>query len=88
MLRTRLPGSHLAALEAPDLSYKLKVVSIATYNCNLTTGNVERSEIRPLDLHALDMPPAFTLSQDQTLLLEESYFHLSPRSLEEINGEG
>lgn len=31
-------------------------------------GRAECNEVRPLDLHALDMPPAFTLSQDQTLL--------------------
>jgi len=29
--------------------------------------------MRPLDLHALSTPPAFTLSQDQTLTIDRNF---------------
>ena len=29
--------------------------------------------LRPLDLHVLSLPPAFALSQDQTLKLDENF---------------
>ena len=32
--------------------------------------------LRPLDLHVLGLPPAFALSQDQTLKLDENFSRL------------
>ena len=32
--------------------------------------------LRPLDLHVLSLPPAFALSQDQTLKLDENFSRL------------
>jgi hypothetical protein len=32
--------------------------------------------LRALDLHVLSLPPAFALSQDQTLKLDENLFRL------------
>jgi hypothetical protein len=33
--------------------------------------------LRALDLHVLGLPPAFALSQDQTLKLDENFFPAS-----------
>ena len=35
--------------------------------------------LRPLDLHVLSLPPAFALSQDQTLKLDENFTRLITR---------
>jgi len=48
------------------------------YQC-VTHPFAGAQKIEPLDLHALDTPPAFILSQDQTLSKNErSEFLLSP----------
>jgi ABC-type microcin C transport system permease subunit YejE len=41
--------------------------------------------LNPLDLHALSMPPAFILSQDQTLKMETS---LPKQRCPDVNSDG